>query len=113
MLDDVLDRLASYLEKSAALARKVKSSLVYPAVVISMAVIITAVLLLKVVPTFKGIFDLLGGDLPLPTRILIGISDMVRKYFIFTAAGVVGLGFVFQRLISTEKGRFQFDAYKL
>jgi type IV pilus assembly protein PilC len=113
MLDDVLDRLAAYLEKSAALTRKVKSSLVYPAVVISMAAIITAVLLLKVVPTFKGIFDMLGGELPLPTRILIGASDLVRKYFLFTAAACVALGFVMQRVINTEKGRFQVDAQKL
>jgi len=113
MLDDVLDRLASYLEKSAALTRKVKASLVYPAVVISMAAIITAVLLLKVVPTFKGIFDMLGGELPLPTRILIGASDLVRKYFLFTAAAFVALGFVMQKVVNTEKGHYQVDAQKL
>jgi len=81
MLDEVLDRLASYLEKSASLQRKVKSSLVYPTVVISMALLITALLLIKVVPTFKGIFEMLGGNLPLPTQILIGISNIVRKFF--------------------------------
>ena len=113
MLDEVLDRLASYLEKTASLQRKVKSSLVYPAVVLTMAVLITAVLLLKVVPTFKGIFDALGGNLPLPTLILIGISDMVRKYFIFTVISLVILGVSFQKYISTPKGRFNFDAAML
>ena len=88
MLDEVLDRLASYLEKSLALARKVKSSLVYPAVVVTMAMAITAVLLLKVVPTFKGIFEMLGGQLPLLTRVLIGVSDALKQYFILLAIAV-------------------------
>ena len=113
MLDDILDRLATYLEKSAALARKIRSSLVYPAVVITMAFIITAVLLLKVVPTFKGIFDVLGGQLPLPTQVLIFISDLFRKYFLFSAIFIAGLAFLFKRYISTERGRYNFDSAKL
>ena len=112
-LDDVLDRLASYLEKTSALNRKVKSSLVYPEVVITMAMLITAVLLLKVVPTFKGIFEMLGGQLPLPTQILIGISDAVRKFF-FVFIILLGIfAFLFKKYISTEKGRFKFDSIKL
>jgi type IV pilus assembly protein PilC len=113
MLDEVLDRLATYLEKSAALARKIKSSLVYPAVVVTMALLITTFLLLKVVPTFKGIFDTLGGQLPLPTLILIGISDLFRKYFIFTVGVVIIVIFVFSRYVKTEKGRYNFDSQKL
>ncbi len=113
MLDEVLDRLASYLEKTASLQRKVKSSLVYPAVVITMAMLITAVLLIKVVPTFKGIFDMLGGTLPLPTQVLIFISDLVRKYFLLTVAAFVAAGFLFKKYISTEKGGYQFDQFKL
>ena len=113
MLDEVLDRLATYLEKSAALTRKVKASLVYPAVVVSMAILITAVLLLKVVPTFKGIFESLGGKLPLPTLILIGVSDVLRKWFIFFVGLMVIFSFLFKRYISTEKGRYNFDAQKL
>lgn len=113
MLDEVLDRLASYLEKSASLQRKVKSSLVYPAVVISMAFLITAVLLIKVVPTFASIFDMLGGQLPLPTRILIMISNTVRKYF-FVAVVILGaLGYMFKWYISTPKGRYNLDSFQL
>jgi len=113
MLDEVLDRLASYLEKSASLARKIRSSLVYPAVVVTMAIIITSVLLLKVVPTFKGIFEMLGGKLPIPTQILIFISDMFRKYFLYTLGLFTLIGFLFKRYISTEKGRYRFDSYLL
>lgn len=113
MLDDILDRLASYLEKTAALTRKISSSLVYPAVVISMAIIITAVLLLKVVPTFKGIFDVLGGQLPLPTQVLIFASDLLRKYFLFLVIAIIFIGFLFRKYVSTEKGRYNFDRVKL
>lgn len=113
MLDEVLDRLASYLEKSSSLARKVKSSLVYPAVVVTMACLITAVLLLKVVPTFKGIFDTLGGQLPFPTLVLISVSDMFRHFFLPMVGVFVCLALLFQKYISTEKGRYNFDNFKL
>jgi type IV pilus assembly protein PilC len=113
MLDEILDRLASYMEKTAALTRKIQSSLVYPAVVVSMAFLITAVLLIKVVPTFKGIFDVLGGQLPLPTQVLISISDIFRHYFIFLVIALVALGFLLRKYISTEKGRYKFDSLKL
>jgi len=113
MLDEVLDRLAAYLEKTSALIRKIRASLVYPAVVVTMAMLITAVLLLKVVPTFKGIFETLGGQLPLPTRILIGISDIFRHYFLWLVGILIILSFLFKRYIGTEKGRFNFDRSKL
>lgn len=109
MLDDILDRLAAYLEKTSALQRKIKSSLVYPAMVSGMAVVITTVLIVKVVPTFKGIFDILGGQLPAPTRILIAFSDLVRHYFLFLIIGLVILFFALARYIRTEQGRLQWD----
>lgn len=113
MLDEVLDRLASYQEKSSALARKIRSSLVYPAVVVSMAILITAVLLLKVVPTFKGIFEMLGGRLPLPTLVLIAISELTRKYFLFLIILLVASNFLLKKYINTKRGRYVYDAQKL
>ncbi|MCK9595121.1 MAG: type II secretion system F family protein [Candidatus Omnitrophica bacterium] len=109
MLDEILDRLASYLEKTASLQRKINSSLVYPEVVICMALLITAVLLIKVVPTFKGIFDMLGGKLPLPTQILIMVSELVRKNFIYGAVVLAVVAFAFKKYISTPKGKYNFD----
>ncbi|MBU0549096.1 MAG: type II secretion system F family protein [Candidatus Omnitrophica bacterium] len=109
MLDDVLERVASYLEKTAALTRKVKSSLVYPAIVIVMAIAITSVLLLKVVPTFKGIFDMLGGNLPFPTLVLITISDILKRMLVFVIFGFFVLGALFKKYINTERGRYNFD----
>ena len=78
-----------------------------------MAILITSVLLLKVAPTFKGIFESLGGSLPLPTQILIFTSDVLRKYFLYLVGTIVVVGFLFKRYISTENGRYEFDRKKL
>lgn len=112
-LNEVLDRLALYLEKTAALRRKIQSSLVYPAVIIIMAFLITALLLLKVVPTFKSIFESLGGTLPFPTRILILISDVFNKYFLLLLAALGVFVFLFKSYISTPGGRYKFDKFIL
>lgn len=112
-LDEVLDRLATYLEKTAALNRKIRSSLVYPAVVVTMAFAITAVLLLKVVPTFKSIFDMLGGQLPLPTQILIAVSEGFKKLFFVFVIFFMIMGALFKKYVSTQRGRYNFDSFIL
>ncbi len=109
MLDDILERLADYLEKTNALQRKVKSSFIYPALVVSMAIIITSVLIFKVVPTFKGIFDTLGGELPMITQMLISFSNFARRSAHFLLAALFLLGFSFKRAVRTKKGRMQLD----
>jgi len=109
MLDDILDRLATYLEKIQVLRRKVKSAMVYPTVVVVMAILITAFLMLKVVPTFKGIFEALGGELPLPTQILINVSDFMGTYVLY-GIGIILLvisgGILYTR---TEQGKLNRD----
>lgn len=112
-LNDVLDRLATYLEKTAALNRKIKSALVYPAILVGMAVVITGGLLLKVVPVFKEIFASFGSKLPLPTRILIEISNFLTSYFFVFVVLIIVLGFLFKKYINTVNGRYNFDALKL
>ena len=109
MLDDILDRLATYLEKMNALRRKVKSALIYPAVVVTMAVLITTFLMLKVIPTFKGIFETLGGTLPLPTRILISVSDFLNRYFLYGLALFILFVIALVMYTRTEKGRLNKD----
>lgn len=109
MLDDILERLADYLEKTSALQRKVKSSLVYPALVVSMAIVITSILVFKVVPTFKNIFDTLGGELPLLTRMLIAFSNSARRGLPFLLGGLFLFGSIFTRVVRTEKGRMKLD----
>jgi len=109
MLDDILERLADYLEKSNALAHKVKSSFIYPGLVVSMAIIITSVLIFKVVPTFKGIFDTLGGELPVITQMLISFSNFARRSAPLLLGGLFLLAFSLRRVIRTKKGRMQLD----
>lgn len=113
MLDEILDRLAVYLEKTSSLQRKIKSALVYPAVVSGMALTITLLLMLKVIPVFKGIFEGFGSQLPRPTMILIAISDGMQKYFVLCAIVIAALAFLITRYINTEKGRLQCDALLL
>lgn len=108
-LDDILNRVSTYLEKTAALQRKVKAAMVYPIAVVSIAITITIFLLVKVVPTFKGIFDMLGGSLPLPTQILLMVSDFLRKYFAFGFMGIVAITIALSRYMKTAGGRLMLD----
>lgn len=113
MLDDILDRLAAYLEKTSALQKKISSALIYPAVVSGMALLITLVLLIKVIPVFKDIFSGFGAALPTPTLVLIAISDALRKYFLIMAAVIAAIVFLISKYINTEKGRLQYDSLLL
>ncbi|MCX5681651.1 MAG: type II secretion system F family protein [Candidatus Omnitrophica bacterium] len=108
-LNVLLDRIAGYMEKALKLKRKVQSAMVYPAVVISMAMLITFVLLIKVVPTFKGIYDSLGQKLPAMTQLLILVSDILRKSFLWVIVGGVALFVSFANYKKTEKGSLQID----
>lgn len=112
-LDDIMDRLAAYLEKTDSLVRKVKSAMTYPIVVSAMAVLITLVLMIKVVPVFESIFADFGGKLPMPTQILIAVSHFLVNYFVLWVGGF-GVGvFFLQRFLKTEKGATLFDGFKL
>ena len=113
MLDEILDRLAAYLEKTSNLQKKVSSALIYPAVVSGMAIGITLLLMLKVIPIFKDIFSGFGSELPKPTMVLIMISDIVRKYFLLVVMVIAGMVFFVARYIKTEKGRLFFDSLLL
>jgi len=112
-LDEILDRVAIYMEKTIALIRKVKSSLIYPAVVIMMAIAITTFLIIFVVPTFKSIFATIGVELPLPTQILIAISDIMRKWILLVIIALAVFIFVLSRIIKTEKGALVWDRMML
>src|SRR5260221_4639499 len=93
ILDIILQRLATYVEKAVKLKSAVKSALIYPVAVVSIAVIIVAALLKWVVPIFANLFVGLGVALPLPTRIVIGLSTFVGHFWWFFIAGGVGIYF--------------------
>lgn len=113
ILDTILMRLAEYQEKADALRRKIKGAMTYPIIVAIVAVVAVAVLMIFVVPIFANMFSESGHALPLPTRIVMGISDFMRDWFmlIIMAAGIGA--FAFARYYKTEKGRLQFDGFLL
>jgi type IV pilus assembly protein PilC len=109
ILDLILNRLATYLEKADALQRKVKSALTYPTVVCIVAVGATVFMLMFIIPTFAKMFTDFGGTLPLPTRVVMGLSDFLRNYWYFLGAGIAGGVIGFQRYYKTESGRRTVD----
>ena len=113
VLDDVLLSLASQIEKEVELRRKIKSAMTYPVVVVALVTLILAAMLLFVVPQFETIYSNLGGQLPLPTRILLGVSEAFRKYWYVIALGVGVGSFVFRRYKKTDQGRARVDALKI
>lgn len=108
-LDEILDRVAGYLEKVSALQRKVQASLFYPAFVSVLAFSITTFLIIVIVPKFKEIFTSLGGQLPLPTQLLLGLSEFMGKYLVYEILGAVALGIGFRMYVTTPQGRLWFD----
>lgn len=111
-LPSSLDQLATYLEESADLRRKVTSALIYPAILVMVAACAIAIFLLKIVPIFSEIFKGFGVKLPLLTQVVITASNIVRKYFLIVAGSVIILFFILKKYISTERGREQFDQIK-
>jgi type IV pilus assembly protein PilC len=113
ILDVVLQRLATYIEKAASLKRKVKSALVYPAAIIGVAVLVIVFMLTFVIPTFATMFKELGADLPLPTQIVVWLSDFVRGYFFLIGAAWAGIAFGIRQYYRTDNGRSTIDALLL
>jgi len=113
ILDTILKRLATYIEKAVKLAGQVKSAMIYPVAVIVIAGIVVGVILWKVIPTFAQLFSGLGADLPLPTRVVIAASDNLVKFFpiLVVAAGAAGYGF--KQYYATENGRRVVDGFTL
>jgi type IV pilus assembly protein PilC len=112
-LDAILERLATYLEKADQLRRKIKSALMYPAVVSIIAVLATSFLLIFVIPTFAKMFSDFGGQLPLVTRIVMAMSDFLRGFWWALGAVLVVGHQLFRRYRKTEKGREKIDGLLL
>jgi len=109
ILDIILQRLAQYVEKAVKLRSAVKSALIYPVAVVSIAVLVVGALLKWVVPIFANLFVGLGVALPLPTRIVIGLSAFVGQFWWFFIVGGVGMVFGVKQLRKHPKGRYYFD----
>jgi type IV pilus assembly protein PilC len=109
ILDIILQRLAAYVEKAVKLKSAVKSALIYPIAVVSMALLIVGALLKWVVPIFANLFVGLGVALPLPTRIVIGLSSFVGQFWWFFMLGGVGLFFGMKQIRKDPRGRYYMD----
>src|SRR5246127_3927009 len=109
ILDIILQRLAQYVEKAVKLRSAVKSALIYPVSVVSIAVLIVGALLKWVVPIFANLFTGLGVALPLPTRMVMGLSTFVGHFWWFFIVGLVALFFGLKQIRKHPKGRYYFD----
>ena len=113
MLDVILERLSNYMEKAVRLKRRVKGAMTYPIAVLVISVSVVSLLLLKVIPVFKKMFEGMGGQLPGPTQFLITASEFTQHYFIYMVAVCVVLYMAFLRFYKTEKGCLAVDSMLL
>ncbi|MHB1193313.1 MAG: type II secretion system F family protein [Longimicrobiales bacterium] len=113
ILDTILLRLATFLEKNDALVRKIKGAMVYPTVIFSVAGGAVIILLIFVIPTFQTMFEAAGIPLPMPTRIVIGMSKILFGYWWAMAAGAAGAIFAFRSFVATKHGRLFVDKMML
>ena len=109
ILDTILKRLATYIEKSVKLKSQVKSAMVYPVAVIVIAALVVGVILWKVIPTFANLFAGLGATLPLPTRIVIALSNGLVRFMPFIIVGIIAAVFGFRSFYASEQGRVIVD----
>jgi len=109
ILDTILKRLATYIEKAVKLKSQVKSAMIYPVAVIAIAVIVVGVILWKVIPTFASLFSGLGAELPLPTRIVIAMSNGIVSFGPFLLVGLGAVGYGVKQYYGTENGRRTID----
>lgn len=110
ILDTILKRLATYIEKSVKLKSQVKSAMIYPIAVIVIAAVVVTAILWKVIPAFAEMFSGLGAELPLPTRVVIWLSNQLIAFLPFIVVGMIGLAYVFRRYYATHRGRRVVDA---
>ncbi len=113
ILDTILNRLAAYIEKALKLKKQVKSAMTYPGTIIGIAFVVIAVILIFVIPAFEKMFADFGGSLPMPTQVVINISNFIQKYILLIIGGTVGTVWGIKRIYKTEKGRAVMDKYAL
>ncbi len=109
ILDTILMRLATFMEKNDALIRKVKGAMIYPGVIMSVAFIAVTTLLLFVIPVFQNMFGAVGLALPMPTRIVIGASQLLKGYWWLFGGIIMGLAAFLRKFYGTPNGRLTID----
>src|SRR5439155_19435323 len=113
ILDTILMRLATFLEKNDALVRKVKGAMIYPSVIMSVAAIAIVVLLIFVIPVFENMFGSVGLALPLPTRIVIGASRFLKAYWWILGAALIVGAYMLRKYYASSNGKLVIDRLML
>lgn len=111
-LDNIMERLAIHYEKDAKISSRIKGAMIYPIALSVISVVVVIFLITVILPTFTGMFTNSGTELPLPTRILLGISDFIKGYWYIVIGAIGLLIFVVNRYLNSSVGRYQFDALK-
>jgi type IV pilus assembly protein PilC len=113
ILDNIMNRLAVYMEKAARLRAKIKGAMIYPASIVTVAIAVTAILLIYVIPVFAELFSSFGQALPAPTQFVINLSNFTVKFFPYIAAVFVLLGIATVWLYRTDQGKLAIDGFLL
>jgi type IV pilus assembly protein PilC len=113
VIDTILNRLAKYIEKNIALKRKVKTAMIYPAVILTVAAAVITIMLIWVIPVFAKLFGDFGADLPMLTQLVINLSYFIRRNILWIVIAVGAAGYAFVRYYNTESGRKQIDRLAL
>jgi len=109
ILDTILKRLSSYMEKAAKLKAKVKGAMMYPIIVLSISAAVIGVILVFVIPAFQGMFSSMGKSLPVPTQIVVNISNFTQSNILFIIVGIAGIIFIYKQIYATNAGRSFID----
>ena len=113
ILDTILSRLAVFMEKSMALKKKIKGAMTYPSICLGISVLILGVILIFVIPVFKTMFESFGHSLPLPTQLVVNLSDFVKSNFLYIFIGLIVMVMAMKKIYATDKGRLAIDRYSL
>lgn len=113
IIDTILNRLCAYMEKAMGLKKKVKSAMVYPIAIVSVAVLVVTFLMIFVIPTFAKLFASAGQGLPVPTQIVIDVSDFIQKYVFYFIPALILAIIAFKQFYDTPAGKLSVDKFML
>ncbi|MCG6929748.1 MAG: type II secretion system F family protein [Desulfofustis sp.] len=109
ILDTILNRLALFMEKTMALKKKIKGAMTYPAICLAISILILIVILVFVIPVFEEMFSQMDAALPVPTQIVVAISNAFKDNLLWIILPVILLAYIFKKVYATEKGRYRID----
>jgi type IV pilus assembly protein PilC len=113
ILDTILNRLALFMEKTMALKKKIKGAMTYPAICLAISILILVVILVFVIPVFEEMFSQMDAALPVPTQIVVALSNAFKEHLLWIILPIILLIYIFRKVYSTEKGRLRIDQFFL